>query len=94
MANRYHGWKFGDSETDQKVLAVFLEFQERGEDFSAYLKQLVITDRYEDDRAPDKQIMDKLEEIRRLISGGATMPRSDNEDDDQGLADLLNRMPT
>lgn len=93
MANRYHGWKFGDNETDHKVLAVFLEFQDTGEDFSAYLKSLVIADRY-DERAPNEQIVAMLKEIKRLILNGAVVAQSGNVDDDQSLAELLKEMGT
>jgi hypothetical protein len=98
--DRFYGWVFGDNPRDKAVLAIYRGYQERGESFADYCKQLIYDhqngDLVQAGESIGEQILHKLNEIERLIRSGALPPGRAviQGTDDTEVYDLLSDIGT
>jgi hypothetical protein len=98
--DRFNVWLFADTPRDRAVLAVYLGYLERKENFADYVKDLIFQhqngDLVQAGESIGEQILHKLNEIERLIRSGA-LPQGRaiiQGTDDSEVYDLLSDIGT
>lgn len=98
---RFYGWEFGDSPIDQAALAIYRRFQEQNLDFAAHCKRLVVEfeqgDLVNANGAGVAAVVEKLNEIQRMLQSGALVYQGSSDDpgtDDDDLLNILSEMGT